>query len=535
MKAILYRIKLLEPTLVTALEGDPNEGVAVSCLPGSVLRGAVIARYLRSNNLNQLDAADPTVRRLFFDGTTRYLNGYPLDHLGERTLPTPLSWQREKGNETEIFDFAIEEPGGDEKQWQGVSQPFCSLGQQDEGKQEVRLVQPERHIAVHTARTRRFGRAMPMNVLDPSKGDTPGAVYRYDALAAGQSFEAVVLCDNDADADTIRALLEGEAALGGSRSAGYGRVRFHDVREVENWREVAEPIVPDVDGKLIVTLLSDALLRDENGQFSADPRIITNVLSKYLGVSLTLRKAFLRGTVVGGFNRKWGLPLPQSLAVAMGSVFVYGPPNCGLDKLRALEMQGIGERRAEGFGRLAINWLREAEWKVDLTAASRTISAAGIPPGSESERLLKQMAERMLRQRLDERLIAKVHAIEINNQPSNAQLHRLRHIIHDELMKPEPNPRRVLAFLGDVKERNTARKQFQRARIGTRTLLEWMEETLKANDGQWNSLFGWQPSDLPQVGGVKAELTHTLRTEYILRFIDAVLARAAKKGRREGG
>jgi CRISPR-associated protein Csx10 len=535
MKAILYRITLLEPTLVTALEGDPNEGVAFDYLPGSVLRGAVVARYLRSNNLSQRDAADPTVRRLFFDGTTRYLNGYPLDRLGKRTLPTPLSWQCEKGNEREIFDFAVEAPDDDEKQWHGVSKPFCSIGEQDEGKQEVRLVQPERHIAVHTARTRRFGRAMPANVIDPSKGDTPGAVYRYNALAAGQSFEAVVLCENDADADTIRALLDGEATLGGSRSAGYGRVRFQDVREVENWREVAEPLISDVDGKLIVTLLSDALLRDENGQFSADPRIITNVLSKYLGVSLTLRKAFLRDTVVGGFNRKWGLPLPQSLAVAMGSVFVYDAPRCDPDKLLALEQQGIGERRAEGFGRLAINWHREAELKVDLTAASKTTSPVVIPPGSESERLLKQMAACMLRQRLDERLIAEVHETDISNPPSNAQLYRLRNIIHDELMKPEPNPQRVLDFLKDVEVRNTTRKQFQRARIRTRTLLEWIEEILKANDGQWNSLFGWQPSDMPQVGGVKAELTHTLRTEYTLRFIDAVLARAAKKGRREGG
>jgi hypothetical protein len=72
---------------------------------------------------------------------------------------------------------------------------------------------------------------------------------------------------------------------------------------------------------------------------------------------------------------------------------------------------------------------------VDLTPPSRTTPPLPIPPGSDSERLLKQMAERILRRRLDERLIARVNEIQIANPPSNAQISRLRSIIHDELMK----------------------------------------------------------------------------------------------------
>ena len=39
MNVINYQITLLEPTLVTALQGDPNSSVAFDYLPGSVLRG----------------------------------------------------------------------------------------------------------------------------------------------------------------------------------------------------------------------------------------------------------------------------------------------------------------------------------------------------------------------------------------------------------------------------------------------------------------------------------------------------------------
>jgi len=540
MKVITYRITLLEPTLVTALGGDPNEGVSFDYLPGSVLRGAIIGKYLRAHGLTQLNASDPVVRRLFFDGTTRYLNGYPLDRLDRRTLPTPFSWQHEKGNDTDIYDFAVEIPNDDQRQWQGVGKPFCSLGKPNEGKQKVRLVQPNRHITVHTARTRRFGRAMPAVAIDPSKGDTPGAVYRYDALAAGQTFEAMILCD-DNDAPQLQSWLTGEATLGGSRSGGYGRARFEVVKEeaIENWRETSGELSTDVDGKLIVTLLSNTLLRNCNGQFVVDPSVVTETLSARLSIPLKLQCAFLRGEAVGGFNRKWGLPLPQALSVRMGSVFVFDKPSCDehelRNKLRLLEQYGIGERRAEGFGRVAVNWHTEAELEVDPTPPSPSIPTVTISPGSDSEKLLQRMAERLLRRRLEERLVARVHEIHIVNPPSNAQLSRLRNIIHDELMKESPNPQRVLDFLNTVRERNTARRQFERARVGTKTLLNWLEEILQATDeNAWKSRLGFQPTDARTVGNVRVELTDRLRIEYLLRLVDAVLARAAKERRKEG-
>jgi len=536
MIVITYRIILLEPALVSALEGDPNEGVSLDYLPGSALRGAIIGKYLRVNNLTQLDAGNADVRRLFFDGTTRYLNGYLLDRLGKRTLPTPLSWQHEKGDEVDIFDFAIETADEDDRQWQGVGNPFCSFGEFNGGVQKVRLVKPDRRISVHTARTRRFGRAMPAEKIDSSKGDLQGAVYRYDALEAGQTFEAIILCD-DRDAAVLTSLLAGEATLGGSRTGGYGRVRLEVNKDeaAENWRETRGTFSADVDGKLIITLLSDALLRDRNGQFVVEPCAVTHVLSQRLGVPLTLQRAFLRGEPIGGFNRKWGLPLPQALAIKMGSVFVYDAPASDVSsKLRELEALGIGERRAEGFGRVAVNWHTEPKLRVEKPVPPSPPIALTITEPS-SRTLAQRMAERLLRKRLDELVVAKANEIQIINSPSNAQLSRLRNIIHDELMQASPNPQRLCDFLNSVRERNTARRQFERARVGATPLLKWLDDTLQITDETgWKSLLGFRPEHARKVGGVEAILTDDLRTEYVLRLIDAVLASTAKENRKEG-
>jgi CRISPR-associated protein Csx10 len=531
MRVVTYRITLLEPTLVATLDGDPNSAVSFDYLPGSVLRGAVIGKYLRENKLTpaQFDAATADVRRLFFDGTTRYLNGYPLER-NKRALPTPESWQQDKqevakqksenGMFAPAFDFAITPRDHEEKQWKSVGKPFNVLD--DDG---ARFVQPDRLIAIHTARDRIYGRA---------RTDS-GAIYRYESLKEGQTFETAVLCDYDPDTATLLPLLQGEATLGGSRNGGYGRASFEGAKEVPTWRETGGTLQAGVAGKLIVTLLSDALMRDGNGQFVVDPAIVTATLSAALGgVSLALRKGetFLRGTTIGGFNRKWGLPLPQALAVKMGSVFVYDALACDLSKLRELEARGIGERRAEGFGRVAVNWQAEDELAVKPLYANRP--AALQITDAASRDIAQRMAERMLRRKLDAALMQRANALGKQiKQPKNSQLSRLRLIIQDALRRPSANRRNeLIQYFAGLESRQTTRKQFTHDRVAGKGLLEWLRFRVNDETDIWQEV-GIDSNNLPKVGANVSASLNGLAYEYNLRLIDGVLARAAKERRGE--
>ncbi|HKQ08172.1 MAG TPA: hypothetical protein VJ464_23810 [Blastocatellia bacterium] len=550
MKAITYKITLLEPTLVTELEGDPNSAVAFDHLPGGVLRGAIIKNYLQQRGAIDL-AANAEARRFFFNDMTCYLNGYILDDHNIRTLPVPRSWQYEKGKEEDAprYDFALGDPDentapeDEKKQWKGEKKPFCSIILDEDGP-KVRFFQPSRWVALHTARTRRFGRAMRKNP-NFRPDDTPGAVFRYDALAEGQSFAAAILC-NDGDAQALKDLIEGEATLGKSRSGGYGRVRFHDPQIDNNWSEFNVGQLQSSDdgeifaGQLIITLLSDALLRDsESGQFVVDAETVTAALNDTLQSSLGAPLAFMSQRVVGGFNRKWGLPLPQVFATSMGSVFAYESASVKLSKLRELIEKGIGERRAEGFGRVAVNWQNQAELNVDESRQRISTSSIPLTAGSKGEALARRMAEQLLRQRLDEKLVTQAKNKILSNAPNPSQLSRLRNIIHDELMSATPNPNRVRTFLSN--QRSTARKQYERARISGERLFDWLNTQSQAtSEQQFFSLLGMattgrqRAKDLRSVGGIDPVLTSAIRNEYVLRFIDTVLARAIKNRRREG-
>ena len=77
MRACTFQLRLLEPVLVARAEsGEENSAVGLPFVPGSTLRGALVARFLERNPIANL-ATDARARRLFLDGTTCFLNAYP--------------------------------------------------------------------------------------------------------------------------------------------------------------------------------------------------------------------------------------------------------------------------------------------------------------------------------------------------------------------------------------------------------------------------------------------------------------------------
>lgn len=113
-----------------------------------------------------------------------------------------------------------------------------------------------------------------------------------------------------------------------------------------------------------LTLHSPVILRDDllryQGTISGE---VLAIHAKLL--STTLRQIHQVASIerVTGWNELWGTPRTQECAMATGSVFLFVAigkaseerPDELLEKLFDLEEQGIGERRAEGFGRICFS------------------------------------------------------------------------------------------------------------------------------------------------------------------------------------
>ncbi len=489
MKTIRYRVRLEEPALLTALDGDPNEGVSFNHIPGSVLRGAVIGRYLRENRLSELDLTGAE-RECFFEGRLRFLNAYPV--IGStRAYPVPFSWHRFQNETGSIHDDLWSPSASVHEKPKRVGASF-HLRQAD----KVRLCEPERHIAVHIQRDRR-GRPT-------AEG---GALYRYESLAAGQVFEAAILCEVDADIDWLLPLLSGSFWIGGARTAGYGRCTWSlEGDPLDEWREGP---LDDDQGKWVLVLMSNAILRDAYGQYAADLSALTAHLENRLGCRPEIIGCQLDSEMVGGFNRKWGLPLPQTLSVKMGSVLRFNPCDGNWDRLIA---EGIGERRAEGFGRMTI--YRQANDRFSVLPEQ---GASPVEPvvleGAEfatAQRISRRIYEERLQRQLKER--ANDVSNHVSGKPSHSQLGELRQVISAALRQSPVTTQPVTRFLADA--RQTRAKQFEEFRLEKQDLNQWLQQ--KAGDGL---------SGIPavEIGGTGASSLDN--ATYTLRLLDAILIR----------
>jgi len=492
MIAVTFNITALEPLLLTRLVGDPNSAVSFPYIPGSALRGALINQYRTQAAGNLTD--DPTASQLFFNGAVRYLNAYPLRQ-GERTRPAPLTFTPTHKRSGRLDD-----------------QLLCRI----DGV-EVEPVETPWQISVHTARERVKGRAT----------RAEGAVFRYQAIAAAERFGGLILCPDQTTADRILSLLDGELWVGGSRSAGYGCIQIDRAQSLADTTEYDSVVTALNPGDhLVITLLSAAIVRDDYGACVND--LAPDRLPEPIGLAVNRVAAFKRLTLIGSFNRAWGLPTEQVPALAGGSVFVYQVTQpIAAAELRALELNGLGERRAEGFGRVRVGDPYPVQW-TELPAVSPEREAEEAVLTDADRAVLAAMVKRLARRELDRRLAEYVQTRDLGRHawPSKAQLSRLRAVTLNAL--PGHNVARVQTFLERLRAR--ARDQYDTARLDGGRLLTWLKHRVDEPAGIWN-LLAVTNDVLPQIGEAKIDLSAEpqLAQDYTLRLIAAVLHRAAKE------
>ncbi|MEG4589464.1 CRISPR-associated protein Csx10 [Microcoleus sp. MOSTC5] len=520
MKAITLTLHTQQPILATSFQGDPNSDVSYSYIPGSMIRGAIIGRYMKQHHFSELDLTNDEVKRLFFDAnSTRYLNAYLLSQEKIRSLPLPLSWFKDKDAELNedssitVYDFSIYQ-GDDPETRKSVGEYFWS-----KKGGIVNLYKEKRRINIHNFRDRKKARST----------DSQGELFRYDALDAGQTFQSVILCE-DEDVTTIQILLvtEPNLWLGGSQSAGYGHTKIIDLKTLNHWDEVGiSPEDRENNEILSLTLLSDTLLRNEWGQPVADPMLIKQAVEELLNISLPEPSHIFAGsTLIGGFNRKWGLPLPQVPALAAGSVMVFEGIEMNESQIKQLEAYGIGERREDGFGRLTVNWLQGKKFTVSLPSSS----TSSLPPLTKegSHLLAEQMAQRLLEQKLEQYLQKNVGYFRLDEGISNSQLSRLESVARQGL--PNGDCSLVISLLNNLP--SNAKSQFSRTKIGNesgkQSFSQQLEEWL-GNPTDWIHGIEVKIADVERKFDDDRARQDKLAEKYTLRLIMAVAKKATKE------
>lgn len=369
-------IAALKSPLTIQLNRQSSDSQTLKHLPGSTLRGALAGKYLRGVGSSD----DDGFKTLFLQNPAAFPNLLPLalESADSRVLPlSVVSCKRQTGfaaaGKHGVSDLLAEktaariDPAFDpEKRCPHCREDMKPLeGFWNNALTRPRSGQPTLIAKRHTGIDRDTGTVSLSNffttqaMADHFKEEKTGDFHPQRLTGS--------LRLDSAQVDALIPLLEGPVFAGGDRTRGYGELEISieaDPRppstpDLQEWSDrftaKAAPLLtngPEMPPGLYFTLdlESDAILVDPFLRPTHTPPINLD------GVSLVMKMA--RGKTIRGWNAAWGLPKPDEMAVAMGSVFLYRFTGSGVDELasflQGLLDSGIGLRKEEGFGRISI-------------------------------------------------------------------------------------------------------------------------------------------------------------------------------------
>ncbi|HEX7659354.1 MAG TPA: RAMP superfamily CRISPR-associated protein [Pseudonocardiaceae bacterium] len=309
------RITVHSPVVINrGLRG--NVVLTEKFIPGTALL-ALVARALRERATRLITAGELVIT----DAT--------IEIDGKRSVPTPLSLRVGKTHpDGPLINTLFHEPGG-----KTVDPPAYCLEQED----ALIVGEPDLIEAIHAAINDEKQR--------PTEDD---GLYVNEGISTGTVLRAQIWAAQDIDITS----LDGKQSVGRSKKDDYGHI---EVRVLPASESVVSPPPAD-QGKLVVWLQSDVVLRGENGQPDPTARLLGKLLAERLGVKLVPADDGYRLGVrrIESWQTRWGLPRPSLLALRAGGVASFTVDGVISAKAwRSVLAEGIGERRAEGFGRVS--------------------------------------------------------------------------------------------------------------------------------------------------------------------------------------
>lgn len=545
-----YTLTLNSSAVITSLGGDPNSSLTLPFIPGASVRGAV-ARALGDPGADVL--RQEVFRDLVLGGRVCYLNAYPSLN-GRRALPIPVSLRRKKDKIVnrkdewlEALDLAAFDGNPTPDKELGESWPqenLASFGQTflTIGDAEPMLFQPKMSSRIHHQRDRQKGRAWKR-----PDGEAQGTIFAFESLDAGQTFQGIIQLRAeteeklDAIEDRLKTLLGNTILVGRSRRGGYGglaEIRWENSRSreiegsgTEGLRPVNHHLSQGAQFRLLLT--SPCIARHKKtGQI--DPTALIDLIEQSLGGRVRFVRKRWAFELVGGFNRKWRLEVPQALAVSAGSVLLFeAKEHIPLEDLCRVEHEGLGEHKEEGYGRVLFLDAPMPCLSLRIPEdTKRSEKVSEVPPP-----LVMEIERRVMQSHIARKIekVASDFAEFAQNLPSNSLIGRLRTPLRGNaeeaismlkawLSENETDPKRL---------KQPAMEQLKRCELHDGTnLAQWIRRAMEPGE-----VLSWLTVDVlaqhHHVASQKSARDFLEKTspEISVRLIDAVLAALAVRSK----
>ncbi|WP_353684546.1 RAMP superfamily CRISPR-associated protein [Thermodesulfovibrio sp. 3907-1M] len=449
MQAIRYRITALSPLIFSSNTGDPNMVATLDYIPGSHLRGLFANEFIEKNKLNAVAESDERFFKWFIKGEIKFLNAYiaSRDYQNEFQIhyPVPLSIQREKHDDSKIYDLLLTEIEDEEIQTKPFDGNYCRLKESS-----IYLESLNKSINFHHSRDRHTGVAK------------QGIIFNYESIDEGQVFEGFILSSAENLLEFKKSFPQGVYYLGRSKSNQYGKVRFEILSDepFEFYSEIKDSDIKA--GEAVLTLLSDTIIYNENGF----PVVDIKEFERAIGCPV--KKAFIRAKEWEGFISVWRLKTPLEICFTAGSAFIIDVKEDDIPRLRQLQKKGIGMLTHLGFGRFVIGW-QESE-KYYIAQKDKKYSKPVSTPPQALKSIISSLAEEFLIANTQKIAIRKASEFE-KNIPPKSLLSKLEKAVTED---------KLTELLKNLK--TTAKNHLTKCKTSEQTLYDFLVDFLKKDN-----------------------------------------------------
>jgi len=330
-KYIQFDIQALEPLKLGKFERDSNNEYSYSYIPGSVIKGAIVWGLVEEKG---------SVPKAILNGNSIFYNAYPLI---EANLAVPIMQgyigdkQEIRSNKNNIrvvhsFNKKIEN---------SIPLNSYEFAVRDTGNKKLLLgYNPGKIENLH------------INKKDTVNSDDKLKMFRYEAIKKGECFRSYIRIPEEHYDDIVRILSNDYIYFGGSRGSGYGKCRITNIKEVSSVCLYESDL--DIKDDLYIYFLSDAILY-YNGKVNT--YIPENELKEMLGIKGKCEyvESYSSLGVAASYNTLYRTNTVCYSAVLKGSVIKYRvEEKIDADKIRKLIAEGVGLRREDGYGQIAI-------------------------------------------------------------------------------------------------------------------------------------------------------------------------------------
>jgi len=421
LSKLSFEITTIDTLLIAKIFGEQNTVSTEKHIPAQNIRGLIAGLIIRNRNLGNNAHIDSIFHKIILTDDVKYNNAFI-----NNAQPVPKIYGYDKTDSESNAEFIFEK-----------QKPLKVMSGFTEILEKVlKTVNVDTTFSFHNSR---FD-----NRLAGKSTKDDGAIFYYEGIAPQQTFKGELVGCNS-DLKYIQSLLEqneGIQRIGKSKTAQYSKVKFGKFQLNDVRNESKE----DLKSPVFIVFQSPVITYNEFGIAIPDFSIIQKELASYLGNISKLSIASSADTIEN-YMGVWQGKTPRETAFDIGTTLkIEFDEVVKYEKWSKLEFVGLGERKAEGYGRIKVLCLAENLVRISPAEPNKNQVPVSLNPFTNV--VLKEIFERQAEQEKSNSLTIKaiVNAKKYRNKLPNSLISKLK----EKLMKAE-NLNDWTTFINDIK------------------------------------------------------------------------------------